>query len=164
MNRLVKCSYLIALLSLGAWLIPQLLSSDSAQVRTQQEKLLTLLESRSWLSVSSMLSAAYLDDWGQDSPTAQNAMRSVLSGFEQLEIHASDWQITTSPKQNNSPALAMIKVKLTVHGHGKGLSSTVIDESKRLKEPWTFHWRKEGAWPWSWRLMQIHHPTVSVPL
>jgi hypothetical protein len=163
MNVWIKRAALLLLLAVAAWLTSLLTRSPEQQLRDAQEQLIANLQSRSWFSVANQMSDTYLDDWGQDSSTAHNAMRHVLGGFKALEIGQEFVAFEHAPASKSSPALGFVRVHLRVNGDGGPLADMVIAESLRLKEPWFFHWRKEGAWPWSWKLTQVHHDEVSVP-
>jgi hypothetical protein len=145
------------------WLAMQWFMAPEEQLRQAQLQLIKNMESRSWLSISSTLSDTYLDDWGQDSNTAQNAMRMVLGGFTELRIKQEIQNVEHARSSKSSPELGIVEAMLRVEGQGSGLSDRVMSESERLVSPWMFHWRKEGSWPWSWKLTQIHHDDVNVP-
>jgi hypothetical protein len=60
-----------------------------------------------------------------------------------------------------------VNLKLKVSGQAEGgVSQQALAEAQRLQEmdsPWVFHWRKEGPWPWSWKLTQVHQEDARTP-
>ena len=51
-------------------------------------------------------------------------------------------------------------------GHEKGIKTVemIIKETRtHLLDPFTFHWKKSGFLPWSWKLIRIEHSKLEVP-
>ncbi len=139
----------LVLLGAGAWWCfgrgPQ------AEVLAAQAALLKKVENRSWGSVKARLADDYRDDYGHDRESAIEDAQTALGGFLSLTIHGELDTLQAVPD------LAMVKMRLRLEGHGLGFSDVVVARLNQLNEPWFFHWHKRGIWPWSWRLVQVHH-------
>ena len=153
-RRLILAVSLAALGWAGWWAVDTFAASEKTQMLRVQQEFITALEERDWDTVDSWVSYDYSDDWGQGPAEVKKSMRRVLAGFYVLGI---------TPEVGNAvtgQGLGFLKTKLLVEGSGAGLSAMVVSESKRLKEPWVFHWHKRGRWPWSWELVQIANPQL----
>ena len=122
-----------------------------AEVLAAQAALLKKVEQRAWGSVNARLAGDYRDDYGHDRESAIEDAQSALGGFLSLTIHGELDTLQAVPD------LAMVKMHLRLEGHGLGFSDVVVARLNQLNEPWFFHWHKRGIWPWSWRLVQVHH-------
>jgi hypothetical protein len=167
MSRYLKSAFVLVVVILLGWLGSQLLMSPEEQLRNAQTKFLKALEERSWLTIATTLSDTYLDDWGQNSGTALTSMKLVLGGFTELHLEPEFLATKHVGSTPSSPALGMVDLKLKVSGQAKGgVSQQALAEAQRLQEtdsPWVFHWRKEGSWPWSWKLAQVNQEDARTP-
>lgn len=146
-------------LTAAAWMLGLIIwtfaAGEQTQVLRMQEKFIRALEKRQWSKVEAMVSNDYADEWGQDAPMLKQTMRQLLGSFIFLSIEPT---ITSS---RAASGLAMVKSTIKIQGNGAGLSTMVMNEANRIKEPWVFHWHKRGRWPWSWELVQIDNPKVT---
>jgi hypothetical protein len=39
----------------------------------------------------------------------------------------------------------------------------MLTMTRQLDQPFSFHWKKEGWWPWTWRLVNITNPALELP-
>ena len=154
-NRVTKAVLGVLAAWVVWWSIDTFAVSERTQMLRVQEDFMQALEKRKWKTVDAWVSDDYSDDWGQGPAQAKDAMRQVLGGFIVLSI---DRTVTNAVA---AQGLGFVKAKLVVEGSGAGASAVVAAESKRIKEPWVFHWHKRGRWPWSWELVQIHNDDLN---
>jgi hypothetical protein len=140
---------LLVLVGVGGWWCFG--RTPQAEVLAAQEALLKRMEKRAWGSLHARLAEDYMDDYGHDRDSAIADAQTALRGFISLTIHGELDSVQAVP------GLAMVKMHLRLEGHGMGLSDLVVARVNQLREPWFFHWHKRGPWPWSWRLVQVHH-------
>lgn len=148
-SRFLKVLAGVLVIWAGWWAVRTFAASERTQMLRVQEEFLTALEKRKWGKVDAWVSTDYADDWGQGPDEAKDSMRQVMGGFILVSI---DRTMTNAVA---AKGLGFVKMKLIVEGTGGGASPMVVAESKRIKEPWIFHWHKRGSWPWSWELVQI---------
>lgn len=127
------------------------------QVLAAQAGFLEAVEDRDWREVRDWLAPAYADDYGHDRDTAVEAAEQALAGFVFLTVQSELAQIQAVPD------LAMVRLRVRLEGQGLGVSPLVLARVNALQEPWFFHWQKLGPWPWSWRIVQIHHNELQLP-
>jgi hypothetical protein len=151
-QRLLLITVLVAVGWSVYWTFNTFAVDEKTQMLRVQQDFVTALEERDWGEVDAWICNDYADDWGQGPAEVKQTMRRVLAGFYVLGIEPT---VTHSIAAHG---LGFVKTKLLVEGSGAGLSNTVVAESKRLKEPWVFHWHKRGRWPWSWELVQMANP------
>ena len=157
---LTRKTLLLGLLVLLAlwWSAPTallLLRGDEAQVLAAQEKLVRAAERRDWEAVKTLLAEDYGDDVGHDRNLAVDDARQALAHFFTLTLkHQVQGSDITSGE-------ARLDVQIRLEGNGGGFSQTVVSTVNGMTEPWEFLWRKQGAWPWSWRVKRIHHPQLA---
>ena len=156
--RLVKIVMLVTGLSLVGWLTSLFAASENAQMLRSQERFIQALEARKWSKVDAMICPDYADEWRQDAALVKHNLREVFKGFIFLRIEAR------TVSSDDAKGLAWVKQTVMIEGTGGGLSNTVISESRRIKEPWIFHWHKRGRWPWSWELVQVHNSQATISL
>lgn len=148
-RRLLAVMLLLALLGAGAWWC--LGRGPQAEVLAAQAALLKKVEKRAWGSVKARLAEDYMDDYGHDRESAVEDAQTAFGGFLSLTVHSELDSLQAVPD------LAMVRMRLRLEGHGLGFSDLVVARINQLNEPWFFHWHKRGPWPWSWRLVQVHH-------
>ena len=148
-KRLIIGLLVLVLIGVGAWWCFG--RSPQDQVLAAQAAFLKKVEKRSWGSVKAWLAEDYVDDYGHDRESAVEDAETALGGGISLTVHGELDTLQAVPD------LAMVKMRLKLEGHGLGISDLVIARANQLQGPWFFHWHKRGPWPWSWRLVQIHH-------
>lgn len=153
-KKITRRAVLVALVFVLGWVIRTFAAGERTQMLRVQEQFIQALEKRNWKTVDAMICADYVDEWGQDAALLKEDMRKLLGSFLFLSIESAVTDARTAS------GLGMVKTKLKIVGNGAGLSTMVITEANRLKQPWVFHWHKRGRWPWSWELVQIDNPEV----
>lgn len=151
--------FLALLVMLALWLgwktVVLFARSQERQVLDAQEKLIRAVERRDWEAVKAMLTRDYSDEAGYDRETAVDDGRQALAHFFTLTIAQQVVENRTVDGR------AELRAMLRLDGNGAGFSQTVVSTVNGMTTPWVFHWRKEGAWPWSWRVSCIHHEELA---
>ncbi len=129
--------------------------SAEKQVLDAQEQLIRAVERRDWEAVKAMLTEDYEDEVGHDRDMAVEDGRQALAHFFTLTIRHDVTGKTVADDR------AQLQTTIKLEGNGAGFSQTVVSTVNGMTEPWEFHWRKEGAWPWSWRVKRIHHEQLA---
>jgi len=137
------------------WVVRTFAVSEQTQMLRVHASFIESLEKRKWSAVDPLISADYADEWGHDAALLKSTMRELLGPFLFLSI------TPTITEARTAKGLGMVKCRIKVEGNGAGISSMVMAEANRVKEPWVFHWHKRGRWPWSWELVQIHNEQLA---
>ncbi len=106
-----------------------------------------------------MVSTDYRDQWTMDRDQIGSALRDVSRQFLTLRL---EW---TEARYDRTPDGA-IALTTTPRLDGKPLTpigEMMLSTARRLDQPFTFHWKKEGWWPWTWRLVNITNPSLEIP-
>ena len=127
------------------------------QIELHQKNLLHALEDRRWGQVESQFSKEYRDRFGHTRATAMNDLQDGLRQFFALTIKSQGSQIVISGDT------ATVTVNLTMTGTGTGATEWIMTEVNRLPTPWVFSWRKTNVFPWSWELVQVDNPSLTIP-
>jgi hypothetical protein len=140
------------------WLLSQGLTAES-QVRHRAEAFRRALAEGRSAKAWHMVSAEYRDQWNMDRDQVGSALRDVSRQFLTLRV---DW---VDPRFERT---ADGGVAMTTLPRLEGKSLTPVGEmmlstARRLEQPFTFTWRKEGWWPWTWRLVSITNPDLEIP-
>lgn len=140
------------------WLLMQGVTAEG-QVRHRSEDFRRALAEGRSSKVMHMVSQDYRDQWGMDREQIGAALRDVSRQFLTLRIDWLDPRFAAGPDGS---------ITLTSKPRVDGKSLTPIGEimlssARRLDQPFTFHWKKEGWWPWTWRLVHISHPEFELP-
>jgi hypothetical protein len=146
------------LAALVAWLLSQGLTAES-QVRHRAEGFRRALAEGRSAKAWHMVSADYRDQWSMDRDQIGSALRDVSRQFLTLRV---EW---VDPRYEAAPDGGMA---LTTVPRLEGKSLTPIGEmmlstARQLEQPFTFHWKKEGWWPWTWRIVKITNPALEIP-
>ncbi len=157
---LTRKNILLGLLAaLALWLgwktLVMFARSAERQVLDAQEKLIRAAERRDWEAVKALLADDYTDEAGHDRHLAVDDARQALAHFFTLTIQHEISASTVTGQR------AELRAKLRLEGNGAGFSQTVVSTVNHMADPWEFHWRKESAWPWSWRVTRVHHPELA---
>jgi hypothetical protein len=143
------------LLWLGWKLARAMLLPPAAQVELAQARLLGAAEKRDWSTVRGLLADDYRDEAGNDRDTAIDGARQAMAHFYTVTIKAA------GRCEEPDAETVVFRGVLRIEGTGAGLSQTVLSSVNGMRDPWEFHWRKTGRWPWDWRVTSIHHPQLS---
>ncbi len=84
-------------------------------------------------------------------------LREVLQQFFALTIKSQGSQTEFSGDT------ATVTVNLTITGSGTGATEWITNEVNRLPAPWVFTWQKVNVFPWSWELMKVDNPSLTIP-
>jgi hypothetical protein len=144
---------LVALWALW-WCLGTFLASETTQMQRVQAAFIEDLADRDWEAVDPVFTDDYNDMWGQDAAKARHTARKLLEHFILLGIQS---EVTHAQAASG---IGFVKTKLTVQGTGGGASPYIVAESKRIKEPWVFHWKKTGSWPWNWQIVGVANPAL----
>lgn len=126
------------------------------QVLKHQRRLLRAMEKRDRDAVLAVLSTEYRDRWGFDREALARESSEILRHFVALAIVAED------PVASGAGDRWTVQTRMRVTGRGSPIAEIVLSEASRLREPWTFRWRKEGG-PWTWRLVSADQPELFIP-
>lgn len=129
--------------------------SYERQILDAQEKLLRAVERRDWAGVGALLTEDYADEGGHDRETAVEDGRQALAHFYTLTIKPDLTEVTADK------GAGRVQMRIRLEGTGAGLSQFVSSTVNGMLEPWVFHWRKEGRWPWNWKVERIHHDRLA---
>lgn len=155
MRRLLFAVSVIAMTAWAGWWL--LGRPPEREVLEAQTALIKALEKRNWDKVTKTLSETYTDSWGQGREQAVELGRQALSGFISLTIHE---QLLSS---SVSEGAGETTFNLQLDGNGMGFSSVVVGRVNSISQPWRVHWRKEGPWPWTWKVVRLEQPEVVLP-
>ena len=73
----------------------------------------------------------------------------------------ANWQNNSIRKTSET---YQITGNLKIDGTGNQITEMIIKETRtHLLDPFTFHWKKSGFLPWSWKLIRIEHSKLEVP-
>lgn len=154
MKLLIKALVVVAIAVL-AWKVWPYFKSPLAQAEAAHAKLFDLAGGRNWLEVEALMSKQYQDEWGNNAKQAIEVAEGVLSGFLVLDLR---W--TAIDARLKGDDVVEITGDCELEGSGAGFTQTVKNRMNGLKEPWTFHWKKEGAGPKDWRLIKVTNPEL----
>lgn len=128
-----------------------------AEVLAAQTAFLKKVEKRDWAAVKLRLASDYRDAYGHDRDSAVAAATEVLAGFLMLEVRAGEPVIQAGEAESRVDAL------IRMEGNGLGFSSVIVGRVNQMRAPWVFLWRKDGPWPWSWKITRIHQDELRLP-
>lgn len=144
--------------ALVVWLLSQGVTAES-QVRHRAEGFRRALADGRSAKAWNMVSTDYRDQWTMDRDQIGSALRDVSRQFLTLRL---EW---TEARYDRTPDGA-IALTTTPRLDGKPLTpigEMMLSTARRLDQPFTFHWKKEGWWPWTWRLVNITNPSLEIP-
>jgi len=122
------------------------------QVELHTGNLLRRASARDWPAVEAMMAAGYRDAWGHDRATSIDEARTLLSHFFALQIAPTGpWRCAGEDGER------LVSVELGVFGSGTALAHAVMDAVREAEGPFFFRWRRAGAWPWQWELVEAGH-------
>ncbi len=126
-------------------------------VRSRWSQTVKALEDRRYGKLEGLIAQDYEDAWGQDRETAISNVREALRSFYDIEITENRLGIERQGEE------FIIRARLKLDGQDlSGLGSYVMAEANTLTEPWVITFRKDGGWPWQWRIRHIEHPQLEV--
>ena len=108
---------------------------------------------------SNLISEKYLDQWSFNNEEISLALRDLAKHFFlSFEVNWGNSFI------KNSENTYQITGTLKIQGSGNQVTDFILKEiNKHQSLPFTFHWAKSGRAPWSWKIIKIEHPTLSMP-
>jgi hypothetical protein len=146
----IKRTLPVLLVAWGLWLA--WLWQPERQVELHTANLLERASARDWTAVAEMMAPDYRDAWNADRAAAIEEARQLFSHFFALQIAALEPLQVAETKGAWQAAGAV-----GVFGSGTAVAHAVMDKVREAKGPFTFRWRKSGAWPWQWALVGIGH-------
>ncbi len=148
---------LAAVLLAAGWVGLQFRDPE-AHVLKRQTRLLKAITEKDLAGFASLVSEGYGDDWGFTRETVCLAMDDVSSQFISLQIDPQKETLTVSGDRAHFTARLRVDGRsLTAPGIG------MLSMSASVQEPYVFTWQKESFWPWSWRLVKIENPGLTIP-
>lgn len=139
------------------WFLNQGVTAQG-QVERRMEGLRQALASKSSDRVFTYLSPEYQDQWGFSGEELRLAVRDVNAQFYDLRV---EWE---NPELSVNDGTAVLKTRPWIEGRSLSpVGEFILREARRFREPFEFHWRKEGIWPWSWKLVRIAQPDLELP-
>lgn len=154
-RRVIILSAVAVLLLAGGWTVKFLFfQSPEQQLLRMQAKLLRAVEKRDWDTIRALLDEKYNDGNGTTPDQVLENGRQALGGFFTLTLQAE----TTWVKGTHD--MGFVKQRIKIEGNGTAVAQMVMSKVNSTKEPWVFHWRNPGRWPWQWRLNQVQNDYV----
>jgi hypothetical protein len=148
---------LAAVLIFAAVIFHAHLHSKDIAHRTQEDFLQRIVKRKRHQALL-LTSETYRDVWEFDRNQLELALRDVDSQFLSLQLTPS--QETSSYTDGSY----LYTARLRLQGQTIGpVGPMMISEANQIQNPFTFHWKKESWWPWSWRLTKIDHPDFRPP-
>lgn len=142
---------LIPLLLFSAWHY----LSPAKQLRAHQQRLIESIGSKDEPALTKLLHPDYTDQWGF-SPTDWPAILKDLRALSPiLEI------VMVNPDYNADAGV--VDTALQAKSTGGPAAEYIQDQSVGLKEPTRFTWKRTSWLPWSWKLVNIQNPSISIP-
>jgi len=145
-----KAALGIGFVAWAVWLF--LLWQPARQVELHTLNLLERASSRDWTAVETMMATDYRDAWNGDRTAAIDEARRLFSHFFALQIVPLEpLRITRTADERSATA------PIGIFGSGTAIAHEIMDEVRDVKGPFEFRWRKNGAWPWQWALVEVRH-------
>lgn len=144
----LKIAVAVAVLATAIWLWR--LWQPERQVLQHTENLLARASSRDWSAVEAMMADDYRDVLGRGRTDSIDGARRVLSHFFTLQVAPLEpWVVEAGGGSASATA------RVGVFGRGTGGAELIMEEARKLEEPFVFRWRKAGSWPWQWELTGV---------
>jgi hypothetical protein len=140
------------------WLCSQGVTSES-QVRHRAGNFRQALADGRSVKAWHMVSTTYEDQWGLNRDQIGSALRDITRQFLSLQVEWIDPQVSAGPD-------ATVIYTATMRLNGRSLTPVgemMLSLTRQLDQPFSFHWKKEGWWPWTWRLVNITNPALELP-
>lgn len=131
------------------------LKSPATQALDQQQRLLDQAARRNWPKVLEILADDYRDAWEMKREEAIATAHEVFQGFLLLDFKMESPKVTVEGKT------ASVRCVVKVSGTGAGFSGEVVNRLNNLREPFVFHWRKDGWKPSDWHLVGVNQTELS---
>ena len=134
---------LLAVLAGFVWLLVWYFDSDRALLLRDKELLEWARGGGPSEFEKDFAAADYHDQWGHTPADVVMVTRAVRLQYPDITINAGE------PVVNRDGDIAVVTKRLTITGAGERREST-----------FTFTWRKESLWPWSWKLTKVTAPDI----
>lgn len=144
--------------ALVAWLLSQGVTAES-QVRHRAEGFRRALADGRSAKAWHMVSTDYRDQWSMDRDQIGSALRDVSRQFLTLRLEWADPQLAAGA----DGAVALTTMPRLDGRAISPIGEMMLSAARQLDQPFTFHWKKEGWWPWTWRLVNITNPALELP-
>ena len=145
---------LLAAFVIGLWLAR--LWQPENQVRLHSQHLVRQIEQRNWSAAENFIAADYRDDWGNDRALLISQMRLALRSYSSLTITATGPQTRVALPEGSWSA------RIQIAGSGGEMAPEITSRVNSLTEPFELHWRREGHWPWNWKLVRVTNPALEI--
>ncbi|MDR2675434.1 MAG: hypothetical protein LBC18_11400 [Opitutaceae bacterium] len=110
------------------------------------------IESRSAFGVHRRLAPDYTDCWGYNKDSLGKDLWRIFYPFESIELTPYEVLVVRDGDT------ATISARFTMASTGAGVGSDAQNQVNRLTEPFVIQWRRDGSFPWSWKITRIDQP------
>ena len=114
--------------------------------------LIRMTEARRAAGVGGLMADDYADRWGYSKTTLVEDARLAFFHFDQLEVTTRNVVITRVGQS------ATITAEILLNAAGTPRADEARATVNALFSPFTFEWRRDAGFPWTWRLTRIDHP------
>ncbi len=122
------------------------------QIRMKQSAALVAVENGSHRKLSELISENYADLWDFRKNDVITAFRELRQQFLTVDLQPTDARTEISGNE------ATVTAKISMAGSGPSpIAAAIVTEANRLNAPFVFTWKKEGAAPWSWKLVRVEN-------
>lgn len=148
----------VFLVAVAAWWFGSHGLTAESQVRKRSEKLRLVFVDRDPKMARRLISDRYLDQWGMNREQLRLAVNDVTSQFRSLNVEWID------PELRAADGKATITARARVTGRpSTPVGDMMLSAAEGLRQPFVFHWEKEGLWAWTWRLVRIDNVDYELP-
>lgn len=129
-----------------------------SQVEKRKERFRTALQDQDVDQALAMVADTYQDQWGFTKDDLRLILKDVTSQFVIVNLTFAE----EKPSRQNGDLLYSVRIQLG--GRPLTPAGTVMaDFSAQHRQPFLLTWRKEGWWPWTWRLVRVENPELELP-
>ena len=140
-----------------AWFLAQGLTLE-AQAEKRKERFREALEEKNVGKAMAMVSAEYRDQWGYGPEEVGRVFRDVTAQFLTLRVTFSDEKFERRGRE------IVFTARVRLDGQPlTPIGSMMSSYAAEQREPFVMTWRKEGWWPWTWRLGHVANAGLEPP-
>ncbi len=127
-------------------------------VLARQHALFAALEDGDDTKLLSMVSDDYLDDFKFNRDEFNLALKDCRSLFRTFGVEVKDESVELQGKE------AAVTISCIARGQILNpMGDWVLAQSREVKKPYVFRFRKESIWGWGWRLVKVEQPDLKLP-
>jgi hypothetical protein len=129
-----------------------------AQAEKRKERFRQAIETKNVSKVMGMVSDAYRDQWGFGPDELRRVFNDITAQFLTVRITFSDESLERRGRE------IIFKARARVDGQPlTPIGSMMSSVTAQQREPFVMTWRKEGWWPWTWRLAHVANAGLELP-